>query len=112
MLCLGTASIVDPNDKFNLAFKILISGVATFARNAYRDVVAIGDAVRRRGDGLEWTIVRVPVLTDKDNAQVLAGYVGDGKTNTFLTRKGFAAFVLEEVEKKAWIKKAPLICTP
>ncbi|TFK76729.1 NAD-P-binding protein [Pluteus cervinus] len=111
LICLGTASITDPNDKHNVAFSLLVAGVATFAKNAYKDMVAIGETVRTEGAELEWTIVRVPVLTDKDNSAFFAGYVGDGKTSTFLSRKGFAAFVLEEVSKREWVRMAPLIST-
>jgi len=111
LICLGTTSITDPADKFNLAFSILIKGVATLARHAYNDVVAIGQNIRTLGADLEWTIVRVPILTDKETKDVIAGYVGDGKTNTFLSRVGFAAFVIEEIETRNWIQKAPLICS-
>jgi putative NADH-flavin reductase len=111
LICLGTASITDPADKFNLAFSILVNGVATLARNAYKDVVAIGENIRTKGADLDWTIVRVPVLTEKESNDVIAGYVGDGKTNTSLARLGFASFVIGEIEKKEWVKKAPLICS-
>lgn len=111
LICLGTASITDPADKFNLAFSILVNGVATLARNAYKDVVAIGENIRTKGADLDWTIVRVPILTETESTGVIAGYVGDGKTNTFLARLGFASFVIEEIEKKEWVKKAPLLCS-
>ena len=111
LICLGTASITDPADKFSLAFSVLVNGVKTFARNAYNDVVAIGSNVRTLGADLEWTIVRVPVLTDKETKEVIAGYVGDGKTNTFLSRMGFASFVVGELDKREWVQKAPLLCS-
>jgi len=109
LVCLGTASIKDPADKFNLAFSILVNGVAILARNAYNDVVAIGENVRTAGADLDWTIVRVPILRDAESSDVIAGYIGDGKTSTFLTRLGFATFVVGEIEKREWVKKAPLI---
>jgi len=112
LIALGTASITDPNDKFSCQFWLLIKGVATFARNAYKDVVAIGEIIRGEGVDLEWTIVRVPVLTDKESKEVIAGYVGDGKTKTTVSRAAFAAFVLGELEKNEWIRKAPLVCSP
>jgi hypothetical protein len=90
----------------------LINGVATFARNAYKDVVAIGETIRGGGEDLQWTIVRVPVLGSQDSKEVIAGYVGDGKTKTSLTRAGFASFVLEELDKNEWARKAPLISSP
>jgi len=112
LIALGTASITDPNDKFSFQFWVLVNGVATFARNAYKDVVAIGETIRGEGAELNWTIARVPVLTDAESKEVLAGYIGDGKTKTSLSRAGFAAFVLGELEKNEWVKKSPLLCTP
>ncbi|KAG6857606.1 hypothetical protein H0H87_010174 [Tephrocybe sp. NHM501043] len=111
LICLGTTSITDPADKFNLAFSILVNGVALGARNAYKDVVAIGQNVRTHGADLDWTIVRVPLLTSQETEETLAGYVGDGRTSTWLSRAGFAAFVVDEIKKKNWVQKAPLLCT-
>ena len=111
LICLGTASITDPADKFSLAFSVLVNGVKTLARNAYNDIVAIGANVRSLGADLEWTIVRVPILTEKETKEVIAGYVGDGKTNTFLSRLGFASFVVGELDKREWVQKAPLLCS-
>ncbi|KAG6812061.1 hypothetical protein H0H92_004592 [Tricholoma furcatifolium] len=111
LICLGTASIKDPADKFDLAFAILVNGVAIGARTAYNDVVAIGENVRTYGVDLNWTIVRVPLLTNQVSENVIAGYIGDGRTNTWLSRAGFAAFVVDQIEKADWIQKAPLICT-
>ena len=41
--------------------------------------------------------------------QYVAGYVGDGHTKPALTRKAFSVFVLDELDKGAWIKKLPLV---
>ncbi|TFK34827.1 NAD-binding protein [Crucibulum laeve] len=109
LIALGTASIKDPHDKFSLAYQTLIAGVATLARTAYKDIVAVGKVIRNEGADLEWTIVRVPILTNKDTREVVSGYVGDGKMGTILARKAYAAFSIGEIEKKEWVKKAPLI---
>ena len=84
LIALGTASIKDPNDKFNFAFWVLVNGVKTVAYNSYKDVVAIGDTIRGDGKDLVWTIVRVPLLTSADSKERIAGYVGDGKVTTSL----------------------------
>ena len=109
IIVLGTSSISDPKDKFSLVFKLIIAGVRFAAYNAYMDVVAIGEIIRTKGDTLDWTIVRVPVLTNKESEEVVAGYIGDGKTGTTLSRKAYAAFTVHEVENMEWIKEAPLI---
>ena len=112
IIVLGTASISDPKDKFSLVFKLIIAGVRLAAYNAYMDIVAIGEVIRTKGDALDWTIVRVPVLTNNESEEVVAGYVGDGKTGFTLSRKAYAAFTVHEVENMEWIKEAPLISSP
>ena len=112
IIVLGTASISDPKDKFSLVFKLIIAGVRFAAYNAYMDIVAIGEVIRTKGDALDWTIVRVPVLTNKESEEVVAGYVGDGKTGFTLSRKAYAAFTVHEVENMEWVKEAPLISSP
>ncbi|KAJ3549273.1 hypothetical protein NMY22_g948 [Coprinellus aureogranulatus] len=109
IVLLGTASIKDPKDRFSLAYKSLIWGVATLAPRAYADIVAIGEVFRTGGDDLDWTIVRVPILTNRDSREVVAGYTGDAGIGTTLARKGFAAFAVEEIKRREWVKQRPLI---
>jgi len=108
LIALGTPSMKDEHDQFSLAFTALVSGIAIFAHSAYKDVVAFGETIRSHED-LEWTIARVPLLNDHDTREVVVGYVGDGKTGTTLSRAGFAAFVVQELEKKEWCQKSPLV---
>lgn len=110
LIALGTPSITDPNDKFDLKFSALVTGVATVARHAYKDIVGVGKTIRAR-DSIDWTIARVPLLNNGDSRDVVAGYVGDGVTKTTLSRAGFAAWVVEELQQSRWIRQAPLICT-
>ncbi|KAF8746270.1 hypothetical protein AX14_000065 [Amanita brunnescens Koide BX004] len=107
LICLGATSISDPNDRASPKFWLIISGVKTLARNAYKDMVAIGDTVR--SSDIDWTIVRVPFLTNGASTNVVAGYVGDGHDGVFLSRAGFAHFVVSEIGKREWIRKAPLV---
>lgn len=111
LIALGTASNKDSNDHFDVEFWVLVHGVATFAHNAYKEIVAIGDVVRADNE-LMWTIARVPVLTNTKNAVYHAGYIGDKKTKAWLPRNAFVAFVVDELEKNQWVQKAPLISAP
>jgi len=108
LILLGTASNKDDNDKFSLTFNSLVLGVDIFAHSAYKDIVAIGNAVRSDSDAL-WTLARVPILTSGDSISYHAGYIGDGKTSTTLARKAFAAFAVNELSRNEWIRKSPLI---
>ncbi|KNZ78127.1 hypothetical protein J132_01652, partial [Termitomyces sp. J132] len=51
------------------------------------------------------------VIDIMESEEVIAGYVRDGRTNTWLSRAGYAAFVIDEIGKRNWVKKAPLICS-
>ncbi|KAF8591762.1 NAD(P)-binding protein [Ramaria rubella] len=111
IILLGTASMKDPHDKFNLEFWVLVNGVALFAHSAYKDVVAIGETIRADNEVL-WTIGRVPILNDKQDETFVAGYVGDGHTKPWLSRRAFAAFVAGELSRNEWVRKQPLISAP
>lgn len=114
LIALGTTSIPDPKDKFSLQFGVLVPLASMFAKDAYKDVIAVGKTIRDKGDklGLDWTIARVPLLTNQESKEFLAGYIGDGKTKTSLSRAAFAAFVVDEIEKRAWLKQLPVISSP
>jgi len=109
IIVLGTGSILDPKDKFSLTFTLLRASVRLLAYNAYADIVAVGEVIRTKGDVLDWTIVRVPILTNKESEEAVAGYIGDGRTGTYLSRKAYAAFTVHEVENMEWVKESPLI---
>ena len=113
LIALGTPSMTDEHDRFSPVMAFLVNGVNVFAHNAYKDVVAIGQTIRAvPPNEVVWTIARVPLLTEKPEKDVIAGYVGDGKTKTKLSRAAFAAFVLKELEENKWCGKAPLISSP
>jgi uncharacterized protein YbjT (DUF2867 family) len=59
---------------------------------------------------LDWTIVRAPRLTEAEPRGTIrtAANVGGG-TGTTLGRGDLAAFLLDELEQRAWIRQAPVI---
>ena len=50
LIALGTPSQPDPHDTFSAKFRALVTGVAVFARTAYKDMAAIGNVIRETGD--------------------------------------------------------------
>ncbi|KAJ7124699.1 hypothetical protein C8R46DRAFT_1203251 [Mycena filopes] len=51
--------------------------------------------------------------TDPENSSaVVAGYMGDGRTNAVSSRVGAVVFIVEELEKREWIWKSPILSTP
>jgi hypothetical protein len=111
LVVLCTAAYSDPLDKFNPITYGIANFVRLFAHTAFADFRAVGEVVKANGDRnkLEWTVVRVPVLTNDSGDVFVAGYVGDGKTGNLLSRKAFARFVSEEMGGRAWVGKAPFI---
>jgi hypothetical protein len=77
-------------------------------RGAYREIVAIGDSVR--ASKLDWTLVRVPIINEKPiTKQVQMGYLGQKRVKTALSRADLAWFMLEQVSKTEFVRKAPAI---
>lgn len=108
LICLGTASIRDPNDKFSATYWVLVKLVQTLASTAYKDIVAIGETVRAEKE-LIWTIGRVPMLTNGDDNGVNVGYLGDRNIGVSLRRAAYATWVVRELEKNDWARKAPMV---
>ncbi|KAH9018346.1 NAD(P)-binding protein [Lactarius hengduanensis] len=110
LIALGTTSTKDELDKFSIGYSVMATVVFIGARSMYRDIAAVGEVIRESED-IDWTIVRVPILKNDKNREVRAGYIGDGAAGAAYTlaRQGFAAFVLQELDKGEWIKRAPLI---
>jgi len=111
LIALGTASIKDKSDKFTWTYSAFVWTVALFAHNAYKDIVAVGDAIRE-SEGVDWTIARVPLLSNDEKKDWVAGYLGDGKINAVLSRAALAAYMLQELQNLEWVKKAPMITSP
>ncbi|KAH8920931.1 NAD(P)-binding protein [Atractiella rhizophila] len=106
-ISLGTISIPDEEDGVDLRYKALILGVRTGAPHAYSDILAIGRTFESHKD-LDWTIIRVPLLTSSDDKSYIAGYAGKGP-GVHLSRKAFAAFALDEFETPKWVRKRPIV---
>lgn len=114
LIALSTASFEDGQDRFSLSYALLVGIVRLFAKGAYKEVRAIGEIIRSQGkdEDLEWTIVRVPFLTDSIRKDAIAGYVGDGRITVTLSRIGFAAWVVRELEEGQWKWKVPQLSDP
>jgi len=111
LIALSTLSAEDSKDRWALLAYILVTLVSTFVGYVYRDVVAYADTIKKEASahGIKWTIVRVPILTSKEGQKPVAGYIGDGKTGVILSRHAYAEFVVDAIESKEWVDKAPAL---
>lgn len=106
----ATYSAPDPADDPNLLHKTMVASIRRFVPRAYRDIVATAQAVR--DSGLDWTLVRVGLLTDGPaTAHVAAGHLGHG-VGARLTRRNFASFMLDQRTARRWSRQAPAISNP
>lgn len=101
------AAVGDPNDAPKLFHRVMNVLVQTTAKNVYLDMKQTADIVR--ASDLDWTIVRVPMLTGgAKTGSVRVGYVGKGP-GARLTRADLAAFMLGQVDDKTYLHRAPAI---
>lgn len=100
------AGVRDPQDQPKLIDRIAGVALNIISKNVVADMQAVVDKVR--SSDRDWTIVRVPMLTDDPASGALhVGYVGD--ISPRLSREDMAAFMLQQAEDDAHIRKAPAI---
>ncbi|TRM55620.1 hypothetical protein BD626DRAFT_416038 [Schizophyllum amplum] len=74
IVLLGTASARDPRDRFAIGFKAMTASVYTLYYPGFNEFRAIGQVFRSEAaKGIEWTMVRVPFLTDGESDACVAG---------------------------------------
>ena len=83
--------------------------VRTFLPSSYRDIVGTADAVRT--SDLDWTLVRLPMLTDKPSTPpAVAGHIGDPGVRLFsLSRNVLADFLGDQLVDQTWLHQSPVI---
>ncbi len=104
---LATASVRDPQDSFDLKYKLLVSMIKLTVKSAYDEIVRIGELVR--SSNLDWTLVRVGWLNDGEVQPLKVGYYGQGIIKVKISRASIAKFMLDQLTSKEYIRKAPAI---
>ncbi len=101
------AGVADPNDKPGLFDKLIKVALKLASRHVYEDMVRVNDAIR--ASDLDWTLVRVPMLTnDPPAGDVKVGYLGKG-VGTRISRADIATFMLKQVDEDMYMRQAPVI---
>jgi putative NADH-flavin reductase len=101
------AGVRDPLDQPKMVDNLIVVALKTFNGNVYEDMRQVVEQVK--ASGLDWTIVRGPMLTDDPpTGKVRAGGVGKD-IGTRLPRADFAAFLLQQLTDPTWLRKAPAI---
>lgn len=101
------AGVSDPNDSPQFWNRIMSGLLNLLAKRVLADSLEAADLLR--ASGLDWTMVRVPVLTDDPSAgEPWVGYVGKGMGGR-IPRADVARFMLQQVTDDSWVQKAPVI---
>ncbi|MBU1054184.1 MAG: NAD(P)H-binding protein [Proteobacteria bacterium] len=108
LIATATPSASDPNDSFDLKFSFAVMMIRLLMGDAYVDIVKTAGIIRE--SGLNWTIVRLPFLNNKQKTgKVNSGYTGKGVVNFTLSRNDLVDFILAQVNGKEFMLKAPAI---
>lgn len=101
------AGIGDTNDKPTVIDTVIKTIIRLFSHKAYADMNRVSAVVR--ACDRDWTIVRVPMLTDDPKTgQVRIGYLGKG-VGIRLSRADMADFMLRQVGDNTYLRQAPVI---
>lgn len=112
LLVLSTLSYwVEERDTPTWKLSIIGTVPKIFVPQGNAEMVRIAETVNANGTDLEWTIFRVPHLTDGPaDLPVGAGYAGpDQKGGLNLSRRSLARWVLGEIGDREWIRGVPFL---
>ncbi|MEP7292511.1 MAG: SDR family oxidoreductase [Chloroflexota bacterium] len=101
------AVIFDPLDKPQIPNYLFHFIWVNFQKNPYEDMLQVVEKVR--ASDLDWTIVRVPYLTERFSkpGTLRVGYLGD--IGSMITRTDMSDFMVKQLESDTWVRKAPAI---
>jgi len=105
----STLSVKDQKDKADLRARALVFLVKLAMRPAFDEIVGVAETLR--ASDLDWTILRMTMLNNKDKSgKVRAGYLGRGEVAaSFVARAAIAAFILQCLHDRKYVREAPAI---
>lgn len=105
---LATPSVPDEHDKPTVKAKVLPLMAGTMFPNALTELVGMTQAVTQ--SGLDWTIARITRPTNgKPKGAVRAGFLGQDKVGSAMTRADIAAFLVTQLTDDRFSRAAPAI---
>lgn len=105
LIALGTPTIRDKADRFNIIFFALIHIVSLIINKGSEDIATVGTLIHE--SGLDYTLVRVPLLTNGGaTGSVQTGAFGNGIWWPFLSRENFTNFLILELTDTTYLRRA------
>lgn len=107
LVVMGTPTIPDPSDGKNVKIAAMITALRVIQKPTYDALRGLGDLVR--ASGLQWTIVRLPFLSDGPETETVnAGPLGKRDTLR-LSRANAARFFLAQAGDDNRLHQAPFV---
>lgn len=108
LISLTGAGVRAAGDNPKFTDKAFVAVMRVVAGKVLTDGVNHAELIKN--SGLEWTIVRGPVLTNKPaRGNYAAGMVGDSNLKISIARADMAAFIIDIAEKGGYIARMPLV---
>lgn len=101
------AGVRDPKDEPKLLDRVIVAVLKLVQRDVLEDAERHAEVLQE--SGLEWVIVRGPVLSDGPRTgEYRVGYVGKN-SGSKVSRADVADFMLEQLTTDAYLRAAPMI---
>lgn len=107
ILSLTGAGVRDPKDQPKLSDKIIVFLLERLQGDVLRDAVVHAEVIKE--SGLDWIIVRGPMLTDGPHTgEYRVGYVGKN-SGSKASRADVADFMLAQLSSDEYLGQAPMV---
>ena len=107
LVATATPSAPDPADRPDEQVDAMVAGIRSGLPAAYEAIRGLAAVVR--ASGLDWTLVRLPLLHDGATPEPARPRRVGEPGGLQLSRSALAAFLLDEAETCAWLHAAPLL---
>ena len=107
IVSLTGAGVSDPQDRPKLADRVIKFLLKTLQKSVLEDAENHADVLRR--SGLDWIIVRGPMLTEgKHTGKYKVGYIGKD-SGMRVSRADVADFMLKQLTDNRYLQEAPMV---
>jgi putative NADH-flavin reductase len=107
LVALTGAGVAAPQDKPKLFNHLIKLALMTFSPGVYRDSLDYTRIIRE--SGLDWVIVRVPMLNEKPHTgSYRVGWVGINTSRT-ISRADVADFMLKQARDNGFLHQMPMV---
>ena len=107
IVSLTGAGVSDPNDQPKVSDRVVKFMLKTLSGKVLKD--AENHAEVLRNSGLEWILVRGPMLTDGEPTGVYKSTFVGKDSGMRVSRADVADFMLAQLDTDQWLNKAPMV---